>query len=114
MGRRVVGKQTQTFLEWREDFNKAGLGPQQCQDCHMPRTGRKLADTYELPAPAVAGHLWTGGHSPQRLRSALTLGIARPRATQPTLEFHVVNVGGVTRFQRVQSPSHVSAGRGNR
>src|SRR5262249_32874841 len=32
IGKRVVGKQTQTFLEWREDFNEPGLGHQQCQD----------------------------------------------------------------------------------
>jgi len=28
MGKRVAGQQTQTFLEWREDFNKPGLGKQ--------------------------------------------------------------------------------------
>jgi Cytochrome c3 len=33
-GERIIGKQTQTFLEWREDFSKPGLGTQQCQDCH--------------------------------------------------------------------------------
>src|SRR6266511_5004281 len=71
MGKRVVGKQTQTFLEWREDFNKPGLGKQHCQDCHMPRTMRKIAEDYENPARAVARHLWTGGHSTQRLRTAL-------------------------------------------
>ena len=43
-GPRVIGKQTQTFLEWREDFFKPGLGRQQCQDCHMPKTVRKLAE----------------------------------------------------------------------
>src|SRR5262245_27272019 len=30
LGARVVGKQTQTFLEWREDFSKPGLGRQHC------------------------------------------------------------------------------------
>jgi len=93
MGPRVIGKQTQTFLEWRQDFNKPGLGPQQCQDCHMPRTERKLADTYDVPLRAVARHLWTGSHSTQRLASALHLAITRPRATQPALELHVMNVG---------------------
>ena len=40
VGKRVVSKQTQTFLEWRDDFFKKGLGRQQCQDCHMRPTGR--------------------------------------------------------------------------
>jgi hypothetical protein len=93
MGPRVVGKQTQTFLEWREDFNKAGLGSQQCQDCHMPRTERKLAEAYEVPVRPVARHLWTGSHSTQRLASALHVAITRPRASQPGLEFHVTNIG---------------------
>src|SRR5215471_13821324 len=48
-GDRVVGKQTQTYLEWREDFYKAGLGTQQCQDCHMPKTVRKLAEDFDVP-----------------------------------------------------------------
>ncbi|MDA8077827.1 MAG: hypothetical protein M0Z79_02700, partial [Nitrospiraceae bacterium] len=42
MGKRVVGKQTQTFLEWRDDFHKPDLGRQHCQDCHMLRTNRKV------------------------------------------------------------------------
>jgi hypothetical protein len=93
MGPRVVGKQTQTFLEWRDDFNKAGLGPQQCQDCHMPRTVRKLSENYDVPARPVAAHLWTGSHSPQRLASALHLGINAPQAGRAAFEFHVRNIG---------------------
>lgn len=92
-GKRLVGKQTQTFLEWREDFYKPGLGSQQCQDCHMPRTVRKLAESFDLPARAVGRHLWTGSHSPQRLPGALNLVIAQPNAGQPGLEFHVTNIG---------------------
>ncbi len=93
LGKRVVGKQTQTFLEWREDFNKPSLGRQQCQDCHMPRTLRKVAEAFDVPVRAVARHLWTGGHSTQRLRTALSLVIVQPAAGQPKLEFHVVNIG---------------------
>ena len=93
MGKRVVGKQTQTFLEWREDFTKPGLGRQQCQDCHMPRTSRKVAEGFDVPVRAVARHLRTGGHSPQRLRTALNLVIVQAEAGQPTLEFHVINIG---------------------
>lgn len=92
-GERVVSKQTQTFLEWREDFYKAGLGTQQCQDCHMPKTMRKLAENFDVPERVVARHLWTGGHSFQRTVSALNLGITQPSAGQPQLSLHLTNVG---------------------
>jgi hypothetical protein len=93
MGKRVVGKQTQTFLEWREDFNKPGLGKQHCQDCHMPRTVRKIAEGYDLPERAVARHLWTGGRSNQRLASALSLAIVQPDEGKSFLGYHVINIG---------------------
>lgn len=93
MGTRNVGKQTQTFLEWREDFNKPGLGRQHCQDCHMFRTLRKSADYFDVPERAVARHLWTGGHSTQRLRTALNLVVIQPQAGQSGIEFHVINIG---------------------
>lgn len=93
MGARVVGKQTQTFLEWRDDFNKPGLGKQHCQDCHMPRTVRKVAEDSDGPERAVARHLWTGGHSRQRLASALGLAISREDEGKSSLEFHVINIG---------------------
>lgn len=92
-GERVVGKQTQTFLEWREDFSKPGLGQQQCQDCHMPKTIRKLAEEFDVPERVVGRHFWTGGHSFQRLKSALTLAIAQPAEGKPDVAFHVTNVG---------------------
>lgn len=93
LGQRVVGKQTQTFLEWREDFHKPGLGRQHCQDCHMFRTLRKLAEDFDVPVRAVARHLWTGGHSTQRLRTALTLVIVQAEQGRPPLDFHVINIG---------------------
>jgi nitrate/TMAO reductase-like tetraheme cytochrome c subunit len=93
MGKRVPGKQTQTYLEWREDFFKPGLGKQQCQDCHMPRTLRKVAEDVDVPVRAVARHLWTGGHSGQRLGSALSMVLLQPQKDQAKLELHVVNVG---------------------
>lgn len=93
MGKRVAGKQTQTFLEWREDFNKPGLGRQHCQDCHMPRTMRKVAEDFANPERAVARHLWTGGRSRQRLASALGLAVSQPDAGKPALAFHVINIG---------------------
>lgn len=93
MGKRTVGKQTQTFLEWREDFNKPGLGKQQCQDCHMPRTMRKVAEDFNNPERAVARHLWTGGRSQQRLASALSMAISQPEADKPAITLHVINVG---------------------
>lgn len=93
MGKRVVGKQTQTFLEWREDFHKPGLGRQHCQDCHMFRTLRKLAEDFDVPVRAVARHLWTGGHSTQRLRTALSLVVVQGEAGRPDLDLHVINIG---------------------
>jgi hypothetical protein len=93
MGKRVPGKQTQTFLEWREDFSKPGLGKQHCQDCHMFRTSRKTAESFDVPVRAVARHLWTGGHSEQRLRTALNLVIVQPQEGKADLELHVINIG---------------------
>ena len=93
MGKRMIGKQTQTFLEWRDDFNGPGLGRQHCQDCHMPRTMRKVAEDCEFPERAVARHLWTGGRSLQRLTSALSLTISQPAAERGEFAFHVINIG---------------------
>ena len=92
-GERVVGKQTQTFLEWREDFSKAGLGKQQCQDCHMPKTVRKLAEDFPTPERVVARHSWTGGHSFQRIASALHLAIRPSGDGRARMAFHVTNIG---------------------
>lgn len=92
-GPRVIGKQTQTYLEWREDFNKPGLGRQQCQDCHMPKVVRKLAEDFPVPERTVARHLWTGGHSLQRVGSALNLHITQPNAALSRFAFQITNVG---------------------
>jgi hypothetical protein len=93
IGKRVPGKQTQTYLEWRDDFATPGLGRQQCQDCHMPRTQRKTAEDFDVPVRAVARHLWTGGHSGQRLGSALSLVLLQPQKERARVELHVINVG---------------------
>lgn len=92
MGKRIVGKQTQTFLEWRDDFHKPDLGRQHCQDCHMLRTNRKVAEDFDVPVRAVARHLWTGGHSPQRIASALNVTVVQGEEGKPDVEFHVVNI----------------------
>lgn len=92
LGKRVVGKQTQTFLEWREDFHKPELGRQQCQDCHMLRTLRKAADNLDVPVRAVARHLWTGGHSAQRVSSSLTTTIVQPEEGASRIDLHVINI----------------------
>lgn len=97
-GERIVGKQTQTFLEWRFDFYNAGLGQQQCQDCHMPQTVRSLAEGFDVPARVSGRHLWTGDHSPGRLAAGLGLSILQTKTFPPPLdraqlEFHVVNTG---------------------
>jgi hypothetical protein len=93
LGKRVSGKQTQTFFEWREDFFKPGLGRQHCQDCHMFKTQRKLAEEFDVPVRAAARHLWTGGHSPQRIRTALSMVIVQAEEQKPRLDLHVINVG---------------------
>ncbi len=60
------------------------FGRQQCQDCHRPRTQRKTAEDPDVPVRAVARHLWTGGHSGQRLGSALSLVLlSRRRIDRP-------------------------------
>jgi hypothetical protein len=93
LGKRVPGKQTQTFYEWREDFYRPALGRQYCQDCHMLRTPRKTAEDYDVPVRAVARHLWTGGHSAQQLSGAATVVIVQPKEGQPGLQFYVINTG---------------------
>jgi hypothetical protein len=93
LGKRVEGKQTQSFLEWREDFHKKELGKQHCQDCHMPRTIRKSAEDFDVPARAIARHLWTGGRSKQRLSSALSLVVVQEEKGKPGLNFHIINIG---------------------
>jgi hypothetical protein len=93
LGKRVSGKQTQTFFEWREDFSKPGLGRQHCQDCHMLRTQRKIAEDFAVPIRAVARHLWTGGHSPQRIRTALSMVLVQADPGKSRLDVHVINVG---------------------
>ncbi len=93
LGARVPGQQTQTYLEWRDDFFAPGLGRQECQDCHMPRTMRKTTEDAGVPVRAVARHLWTGGHSPRRVRSALAMAVVQPQQGRPRLEVHVMNVG---------------------
>ncbi|HMK37258.1 MAG TPA: hypothetical protein VK463_19445 [Desulfomonilaceae bacterium] len=89
VGKRVVAKQTQTYLEWRDDFHKAGLGSQQCQDCHMPGTLRKSAENEDVPVRAIARHLWTGGHSPQRLSGALSLVIVAQGESTARRQLHL-------------------------
>jgi hypothetical protein len=59
----------------------------------MPRTLRKIAEDFDVPARAVSRHLWTGGHSSQRICSATSLVIVQPKEEQTDLEFHLINIG---------------------
>ncbi len=93
MGKKVSGKQTQTYYEWRDDFFRTGMGRQQCQDCHMPGTMRKLTEDTDAPERIVARHLWTGGRSLQRVQSALSLVAVQPEADRNMMAFHVINIG---------------------
>lgn len=62
--------------------------------CHYPQAFDLPASTRSMcPTRAVASHLWTGSHSPQRLAGALHLDIVAPRSRQPAFEFHVRNIG---------------------
>ncbi|MBU5638667.1 hypothetical protein KOM00_18215 [Geomonas sp. Red69] len=90
---RIVGGQYQTYLEWRDDFHKPGLGAQECQDCHMPRTLRKVAEDSDGAPVAVGRHLWTGGHSAQRLGGSLSLSIIQRDQDKAILSFSVTNIG---------------------
>lgn len=93
LGKRVAGSQTQTFLEWRDDFFLKGLGRQNCQDCHMPHTVRRLSDDTSLPERVSSRHLWTGGHSLQRLLNALSQVIVQPSGGKALFDFHIINIG---------------------
>jgi hypothetical protein len=92
LGKRVVGKQTQTYLEWRDDYWKKGLGFN-CQYCHMPRTNRPLSEEYDLPDRVASRHLWTGGRSLQRLQSALSQAVVQPVPGTANFEVHLINIG---------------------
>lgn len=60
----------------------------------MPRTLRKAAEDDEAsPARPVARHLWTGGHSGQRLGSAVSMVGIQPAKGSPAVELHVINIG---------------------
>jgi len=59
----------------------------------MFKTQRKLAEEFDLPVRAAARHLWTGGHSPQRVRTALSMVIVQAEEQKPRLDLHVINVG---------------------
>jgi hypothetical protein len=94
-GPRVIGKQTQTFYEWRDDFYNVGLGKQHCQDCHMQRTIRPLAELYDVPPRLVGRHLWTGDHSAARTGQGVTVALAQTTTDTPNiaqLSIHVINV----------------------
>jgi hypothetical protein len=92
-GQRNIGGQYQTYLEWREDFSNPGLGPQQCQDCHMPRTLRQASESSDAPPVAVGRHLWSGAHSRQRHLGSLGLTIIQRDQGKANLAFSVTNIG---------------------
>lgn len=96
-GPRVVGKQTQTYYEWRDDYFGAGLGQKQCEDCHMPQEIRVLAEGWGAPPRAVGQHIWPGSHSVTMIRQGLTLSVQQVPNTSGTfgtpIQIHVHNVG---------------------
>ena len=93
LGKRTPGSQTQTFLEWRDDFFLKGLGRQNCQDCHMPHTVRRLSNDQALPERVSSRHLWTGGRSLQRLLNALSQVIVQTERDRAQFSFHIINIG---------------------
>jgi hypothetical protein len=52
-----------------------------CQTCHMPEVERPAADGG--PVRKVRRHLWRGGHDPEQIRRAVTIGV---RAEPPRLD----------------------------
>lgn len=58
----------------------------------MLRTQRKVAEDFDVPIRSVARHLWTGGHSAQRIASALNVTIVQPDERKSNIEFHVINI----------------------
>ena len=58
-----------------------------------PETLRKTTEDEDVPIRAVARHLWTGGHSPQRISGALSLVIVSEKESTSALSFHIVNIG---------------------
>jgi hypothetical protein len=52
----------------------------------------KSAENDDVPVRAVARHLWTGGHSAQRISSALSLVIVSEKESTSALTFHVINI----------------------
>ncbi len=59
----------------------------------MPRTLRKSTADEDVPVRAIARHLWTGGHSAQRISGALSLVIVSEKESTSSLGFHVINIG---------------------
>lgn len=92
LGKRVPGKQTQTFLEWRDDYFRTGIGNQNCQGCHMTKTLRKLTEEAVAPMRVGARHSAIGGKAALRLHNALTQVVVQP-TTGATFEIHLTNVG---------------------
>ena len=54
----------------------------------MFKTQRKLAEGFDVPVRAAARHLWTGGHSPQRVRTALSMVIVQAEEQKPRLRYY--------------------------
>jgi len=52
-----------------------------------------LSEEFDAPVRAVARHLWTGGHSSQRLRTALNMVIVQESEGKAELTYHVINIG---------------------
>lgn len=93
LGKRVAGKQTQTFLEWRDDYFRTGIGSQSCPGCHMPRALRKITDEAGTPMRVAGRHTMIGGEASLRLHDALTQVIVQPSPAASAFEIHVTNVG---------------------
>lgn len=59
----------------------------------MTRTLRKLTESGDGPVRPVARHSWTGGHSAQRISSALNMVVVAGEGNEASLKFHVINIG---------------------
>lgn len=91
--KRIPGQEMLTFLEWKEDFAGAGLGSQQCQACHMPRTLRKVSEGFGGQPRPSARHLWAGSNSRQRHLDSLSLTLLQPRDGEGAVALQLSNIG---------------------
>jgi hypothetical protein len=84
-----------TYSEWR--LSPQAAEGKTCQHCHMPMVqGDTVREGLGVGRKEINLHNISGGHSPERVRSAATAKILRVERQQPTsavVEVEIANVG---------------------